>query len=103
MKQHTIYEVAVISIGSLNTIRQKETVFNYFSNLSKCLDQLKAALAINGWDSKVNYTAVYRSLKEKGKFVAEFSLAGNKIFKVVITSRMINPALTTLGIEEKPG
>ncbi len=102
MKQQTIYEIAVISIGSLNTIRQKETVFNYFSNLSKCLDQLKAALAINGWDSKINYTAVYRSLKEKGKFVAEFSLAGNKIFKVVITTRMINPSLTTLGIEEKP-
>jgi hypothetical protein len=102
MKQQTIYEVAVISIGSLNTIRQKETVFNYFSNLSKCLDQLKAALAINGWDSKINYTAVYRGLKEKGKFVAEFSLAGNKIFKIVITQRTINPALTTLGIEDKP-
>ncbi len=102
MKQQTIYEVAVISIGSLNTIRQKETVFNYFSNLSKCLDQLKAALAINGWESKINYTAVYRSLKEKGKFVAEFNLAGNKIFKVVITQRTINPALTTLGIEENP-
>ena len=102
MKQQTIYEVAVIPIGSLNTIRQKETIFNYFSNLSKCLDQLKSALAINGWDSKINYTAVYRSMKEKGKFVAEFSLAGNKIFKVTIMARTINPALTMLGIEEKP-
>jgi len=102
MKQQTIYEVAVIPIGSLNTIRKKDTIFNYFSNLSKCLDQLKSALAINGWDSKINYTAVYRSMKEKGKFVAEFSLAGNKIFKIVITPRIINPALTMLGVEEKP-
>jgi hypothetical protein len=102
MKQQTIYEVAVIPIGSLNTIRQKETVFSYFSNLSKCLDQLTATLAINGWESKINYTAVYRSLKEKQKFVAEFGLAGNKIFKIVITCRTINPALTMLGIEEKP-
>ena len=102
MKQQTIYEVAVIPIGSLNTIRQKETIFNYFSNLSKCLDLLKSSLAITGWDSKINYTAVYRAIKEKGKFVSEFSLAGNKVFKVTITSRTINPALTMLGIEEKP-
>lgn len=102
MKQQTIYEVSVISIGSLNTIRQKETVYSYFSNLSKCLDLLKTSLAINGWDSKINYTAVYRSIKEKEKFVAEFSLAGNKIFKVMIIARTINPALTMLGIEEKP-
>lgn len=102
MKQQTIYEVAVVPIGSLNTIRKKETIYSYFSNLSKCLDQLKSALAINGWDSKINYTAVYRSMKEKGKFVAEFSLAGNKIFKVVITLRTINPSLTMLGVEEKP-
>lgn len=102
MKQQTIYEVAVIPIGSLNTIRQKETIFSYFSNLSKCLDQLQSALAINGWDSKINYTAVYRSLREKGKFVAEFNLAGNKIFKISVTPRIINPALTMLGIEEKP-
>jgi hypothetical protein len=102
MKQQTIYEVAVIAIGTLNTLRQKETEFTYFSNLSKCIDQLSTALAINGWDSKLNYTAVYRSLKEKNKFVSEFSLAGNKIFKIVITPRTINPPLTMLGIEEKP-
>jgi hypothetical protein len=41
-------------------------------------------------------------MKEKGKFVAEFSLAGNKIFKVTIIAKTINPALTMLGIEEKP-
>ena len=102
MKQQAIYEVSVISIGSLNAVRQKETVYSYFSNLSKCLDLLKTSLAINGWESKINYTAVYRSIKEKGKFVAEFSLAGNKIFKVTITTKTINPALTMLGIEEKP-
>lgn len=102
MKQQIIYEVAVIPIGSLNTVRQKETVLSYFSNLSKCLDQLKTSLAINGWASTINYTAVYRSLKEKGKYVTEFALAGNKIFKIVITPRTINPALTMLGIEEKP-
>ncbi len=102
MKQQTIYEVAVIPIGTLNTIRNKEIEYSYFSNLSKCLDHLSTALAINGWETRINYTAVYRSLKEKGKFVSEFSLAGNKIFKIVLTPRIINPARTMLGIEEKP-
>lgn len=102
MKQQNIYEVAVISIGGLNTIRQKGTVFSYFSNLSKCLDQVQTALLVNGWESKINYTAVYRSLQAKQKFVAEFSVGGNKVFRVEITTKIINPALSMLGVEEKP-
>lgn len=102
MKQQSIYEVAVIPIGSLNAIREKETVLSYFSNLSKCLDQVISSLVINGWESKINYTAVYRSLKEKGKYTTEFRIANNKVFKIVITPRIINPSLTMLGIEEKP-
>ena len=102
MKQQTIYEVAIIPIGSLNTIRQKDTVFTYYSNLSKCVEQLTASLALNGWTDKVNYTAVYRAMKEKGKFTASFEVAGNKVFKVVISPKIINPNLTTMGIEEKP-
>lgn len=102
MKQQTIYEVAMVPIGSLNTIRQKETVFSYFSNLKKCLESVTSSLALNGWENKINYTLVYRSLKEKGKFMAEFSLAGNKIFRLLICMRTINPSLSMLGIEEKP-
>ncbi|MFC0184875.1 hypothetical protein SAMN04515674_11066 [Pseudarcicella hirudinis] len=102
MKQQTIYEVAVIPIGNLNALRQKETAFSYFSNLSKCIDLLAASLAINGWETKVNYTAVYRSLKEKGRYAVEYKIEGNKVFKITITPRTINPSLTMMGIEEKP-
>jgi hypothetical protein len=102
LKQQTIYEVAVIPIGSLNTIRQKETVFTYFSNLKKCIESILATLALNGWECKLNYTAVYRSIKEKGKFSQEFSFAGIKVFKIVILPRIINPSLSMLGVEEKP-
>jgi hypothetical protein len=102
MKQQTIYEVAVIAIGSLNSIRTKEPVISYFSNLQKCLSHLLGNLAIHGWEHSINYTAVYRSLKAKGKYTTEFSLAGNKVFKIVITPRIINPSISTLGIEEKP-
>lgn len=102
MKQQTIYEVAIIPIGSLNTIREKETTLTYFSNLSKCFEQITAALVLNGWEFKMNYTAVYRSMKEKGKFLEEFRVANNKVFRLVVTARTINPALNMLGIEEKP-
>jgi hypothetical protein len=102
LKQQSIYEVAMVPIGSLNTIRQKETVFTYFSNLKKCIESVTTSLALNGWENKINYTLVYRSLKEKGKFMAEFSLAGNKIFRLLISVRTINPSLSMLGIEEKP-
>ena len=66
------------------------------------MEAVSASLAINGWENNLNYTLVYRSIKEKGKFMAEFSLAGNKIFRLLITSRIINPTITMLGIEEKP-
>jgi hypothetical protein len=102
VKQQIIYEVAIIPIGSLNTIRPKATVFNYFSNLKKCVESVATTLALNSWENNINYTAVYRSLKEKGKFIAEFTFAGNKIFKLQIIYRTINPSLSMLGIEEKP-
>ncbi|MES2794965.1 MAG: hypothetical protein V4683_03310 [Bacteroidota bacterium] len=102
MKQQTIYEVAVIPIGTLNSIRPKETVFTYFSNLKKCIESVASSLAVNNWENNINYTAVYRSIKEKGKYHTEFTLAGNKIFKLSILSRTINPSLSMLGIEESP-
>jgi hypothetical protein len=102
MKQQTIYEVAMIPIGSLNTIRQKDTVFSYFSNLKKCVESVMSTLALNGWENKLNYTLIYRTIKVKGKFLVEFSFASNKIFKLQISVRTINPSLSMLGIEEKP-
>lgn len=102
MRQQIIYEVAVIPIGSLNSIRTKETIYTYFSNLKKCIESVSTCLAINGWENKINYTAAYRSIKEKGKFIVEFNLAGNKIFKLQVNSRIINPSLSMLGVEEKP-
>lgn len=102
MKQQTIYELAIIPTGSLNSIRSKEPHFVFFSNLKKTLENLAAALALNGWPQKINYSAVYRSLKDRGKYFIEFDVAGNKVFRVVITPKILNPVLPTLGIEEMP-
>jgi heterodisulfide reductase subunit A-like polyferredoxin len=102
MKQQTIYEVTVVPIGSLNSIRAKEPVYSYFSNLRKCVEQLSAALIINHWKPKMNYTAVYRAIKTKGRYVEEYAVGGNKVFRINIIHRTINPSLSLLGIEENP-
>lgn len=102
MKSVIIYELAIIPTGALNTIRQKETMFSYFSNLKKTIESVTAALALHGWPDRINYSSVYRSLQSKGKYVREFDISGNKYFKIVITAKVMNPALSTLGIEEMP-
>jgi hypothetical protein len=102
MNRRTIYELAVYPIGSLNTIRKKEPYFAYFSNLKKTVECITHVLAINGWPVKINYTAVYRSLKDRGTFSRDFSVEGSKVFNVTITPQILNPALTTLEIEEMP-
>ncbi len=102
MKQQTIYEVSITPIGSLNTIRTKEITYSFFSNLKKCIETVTISLALNGWENKINYTAVYRALAVKGKYNEEFIFERNKVFKLTILPRIINPSLSMLGIEEKP-
>ncbi len=103
MKQQAIYELSIISIGTLNEIRQKEPFTVFFSNLSKTIETLMLHLGTNGWETKrVNYTAVYRSMLEKGKFGIDYDFEGAKMFRVQITKRVLNPIITSLGIEEKP-
>ena len=102
MNPQHIYELSVIPTGSLNAIRRKEPHFAYFSNLTKTVECLVGVLAMNGWPVTINYTAVYRSLRTKGKYSREFSVEGNKVFRVLISPKVLNPALTTLDIEEMP-
>ncbi len=102
MQTKVIYELAIMPIGSLNTIRKKEPYVCYFSNLKKTIDCVTGVLAINGWPVTINYSAAYRSLQTKGKYIKDFEVGGNKVFKVVITTKVLNPALTTLEIEEMP-
>ncbi|MFN8343858.1 MAG: hypothetical protein U0X91_02580 [Spirosomataceae bacterium] len=102
MTQQTIYEVQIIYIGTLGALRQREPFVAYFSNLKKTIENLTAQLALNGWPLKINYSAVYRSLKAKQKYVCDFDVAGHKVFKIQITPKVLNPTLTTLGIDEMP-
>ncbi|WP_128546526.1 hypothetical protein [Larkinella soli] len=98
----TIYEVTVQYIGSLTALRQREPFTVFFSNLTKAVETIISHLALNGWPVKINYTAVYRSLKQRGSYQCDFDVAGAKVFRIRITPRLLNPVLTTMGIDEKP-
>jgi hypothetical protein len=102
MQQQIIYEVKVSYIGSLSTIRVREPFVVYFSNLKKTIENISGQLALNGWPIKINYSAVYRSLKIKDVFHTDFDVAGQKVFRITISKKTLNPVLNTLGIDEKP-
>lgn len=99
----TIYEVTVSPIGSLNSLRHREPVIVYFSNLRKAVDAITGELAFNGWPAKVNYTAVYRGVKERGFYTCEFEVAGTRVFRVKVLPKLLNPPLPRLGMDENPG
>jgi hypothetical protein len=103
MRQSIIYEVTINYIGSLSEVRKREPFVVYFSNLKRAIECIQSNLAVNGWEQKkVNYTAVYRTLKVKNKFVCDFDAMKVKFFQVMITTKNLNPLLTTLGIDEFP-
>ena len=98
----TIYEVTIQHIGSLTTLRQREPIIIFFSNLRKAVDAITAELALNNWPPRVNYTAVYRGVKERAFYSCDFNVAGTRIFRIKVTPRILNPALPRLGIDENP-
>ncbi|MBC3783738.1 hypothetical protein [Spirosoma utsteinense] len=97
-----IYEVTVQPVGSLNAIRQRESTVIFFSNLRKAVDAITAELALNNWPQKVNYTAVYRGVKQRGFYSCDFDVAGTRVFRIKVVPQVLNPALPRLGIDENP-
>ena len=97
-----IYEITMHHIGSLNTIRQREPAIIYFSNLRKAVESIITELIVNGWPLKINYTAVYRGVKQRGFYTCDFDIAGTKVFRIKVVPRVLNPALPRLGIDENP-
>ncbi len=103
MRQSIIYEIKIEYIGAISELRKRENFVVYFSNLKRAIEAVQSNLALNGWEQKnLNYSAVYRAMKQKGKFVAEFSEQKLKFFKIHISAKTLNPLLNTLGIDEHP-
>ncbi|MFD2573323.1 hypothetical protein ACFSUS_21965 [Spirosoma soli] len=97
-----IYEITVHHVGSLNALRQREPSVIFFSNLRKAVDAITAELALNNWPPRVNYTAVYRGVKQRGFYSCDFEVAGTRVFRIKVVPRVLNPALPRLGIDENP-
>lgn len=102
MRQQLIYEVNLVSTGSINELRKRMPSAVFFSNLKKTIESVSDELRLNGWDVSFNYTSVYRSIKSRGKFFVDYEIAGNRVFRIVIQTRYLNPVLPQLGVEEKP-
>ena len=97
-----IYEVSILHVGSLNVLRQREPTISFFSNLRKAVDAITAELALNNWPARVNYTAVYRGVKQRGFYTCDFDVAGTRVFRIKVLPCILNPALPRLGIDENP-
>ncbi|SOD88010.1 hypothetical protein [Spirosoma fluviale] len=97
-----IYEVTIQHVGTLTTLRQREPTVIFFSNLRKAVDAITAELAFNNWPPRVNYTAVYRGVKQRDFYSCDFNVAGARVFRVKVVPRVLNPALPRLGIDENP-
>ncbi len=103
MKQSTIYQISVISKQVVSTIRPSEPVVTYYSNLKRAVEAIQTTLLVNGWEAKrANYSAVYRTLNERGKYVEDFGVSGVKFFQLTVRRLLLNPSLTNLGIEISP-
>ncbi len=102
MKQQCIYEIVCSQSAILKNIINKEPVYSYFSNLKKCIETLNNTLALQGWPIQINYTAVYRAMQAKGLYHSEYKLQGQRMFKISIVKKTINPSISLLGIEPNP-
>ncbi len=101
-RQQTIYEVRVESLLRIDPVKHIEPSVSYFSNLKKTIETVQAVLATQGWSIPFNYTSVYRELKLRERYTYTFKAEGVRYFHLSITSRILNPHLTTLGIDEMP-
>ncbi|MFA7473723.1 MAG: hypothetical protein WCY86_12525 [Spirosomataceae bacterium] len=102
MRNLFIYEVEVKSLLKADPEAPESIEKTYFSNLKKAVDTIRIVLEANGWPVTVNYSAVYRQLPEKGFYTSVFVVENVRYFRLTITKKILNPALTSLGIEEMP-
>jgi hypothetical protein len=101
-RQQTIYEVGIIPLVKANPFEVPKESLTYFSNLKKAIESIHTALGMQGWPIAISYSSVYRDLKSRRIFTHAFVVEGVRYFELRIVTRIINPHLTTLGIDEMP-
>lgn len=103
MKTGKIIQVEVNFRHDLIVVKGSPFTYNYFSNLTLAFESVKETLLINGWDlDGFNYTAIYRSIKDRGSYVKAFKSKGAAFFKITICYKEINPKFSSLEITKNP-
>jgi hypothetical protein len=97
-----IYEVVIQSIPVKGLDWKMNPDITYFSNLKKTIEMLQVALVTQGWPVTVSYSSAYRGLVNGGFYKKVFEVEGVKYFRITITRKILNPRLTTLGIDKMP-
>jgi hypothetical protein len=98
-----IYQVKIDYNYSLLSVKGSKPHYSYYSNLLKTLEALLAALVVKGWEVKgLNYTAVYRAIKEKGVYAKYMRYNGVSFFRIEITELVLNPKLNFFDLEQPP-
>ncbi len=99
--QH-IYEVAIQSVPVRGLDWQTQPELTYFSNLKKVIEMINVALVTQDWPVTISYSSVYRGLLKEGFYRKVFETEGVRYFRITITRKILNPPLTTLGIDKMP-
>lgn len=101
-RQQTIYEVCIVPLVKANPFTTPRRSLTYFTNLKKTIDTVQMALGSQGWPIEISYSSAYRNIRERGYYTHTFVVEGVRYFELRITTQIINPHLTSLGIDEMP-
>ncbi|MFT4734415.1 MAG: hypothetical protein ACI9DJ_000570 [Algoriphagus sp.] len=103
MRTSKIVQVEINFQYELIAMRGSSFAYSYYSNLSLACKSVENALLLNSWGNDgFNYTAVYRSLKERESYVKVFKEKGIPFFKITLSYKTLNPKLDSLELVKKP-
>lgn len=97
-----IYELQIQSVPVKDIDIPTMTESSYFSNLTKAIETINSMLMVNDWEELVSYSSAYRDINAVGFYRKLYEIERVKYFRVVITRKILNPRLTSLGIPKKP-
>jgi hypothetical protein len=103
MHKSTFYSVETSYRNEVIVIRPSEPYIAFFSNLTLAYRAIESNLAINGWPLEgINYTAVYRVIKQRGVATITLKVVGSSILTIKITKQLMNNPLEKIGIDPYP-
>lgn len=103
MKSSSIYQVETSYRSDTIIIKPSEPYKAFFSNLSLAYKAVSNNLAIKGWPTEgINYTAIYRKIKERGAVTISIKLANSPMLIIKISKFKMNEPLESLGIDAAP-